>query len=593
MNKVLLSIGLIGYTLVLIGCQSQVVDTLTITHYSLTNESIRLVEGDPSEQPISISVSYRVTEENDEVTRVYLANGQPVDGELQLDQQVTEPTEVVISVNFVGDQVSRRVATILSPAAEIEFFVIYRAPHYAPIWEVLLKDEVNRSLYENQRFTLKGDLSHLQNLNPKLVKVSLHAGPSLVDGSGKTIWFGPLLVVDKEFSVEGDLEKPTLFTLNISYGSGFRVEAVRLQVILEPGVNYRVVPWGNQGKFAVRADRDCLHSKLVSNWQFEPEIVELVNSWGDSVLDAYWGMDREAEEEYKKEQVRDYQVAEQCDDAKLTDVVKSRFIERYEYSHVHTADLIVTSWSESLRQILRDTQDPEIARMIFDLSWRQLRDDDLIGTAETVDRIEILEEIALIMDEEFVDQFITPHIESLMEEESYRMKHSALRPGQTAPKFKLTTIAGDEVSLSEVVSENELVWLGFWASWCSWCTSSFPYFKQVYEQNKDRGFEIITVSLDETFEEWETASKAMELPWIDLGVADGSEMQNNSSLEVDAYQVRLKSISSHVYGQHQRVYGYSPFDSRFLIDEDGCILNKRFSDYELEELLNSLSADLL
>ena len=85
----------------------------------------------------------------------------------------------------------------------------------------------------------------------------------------------------------------------------------------------------------------------------------------------------------------------------------------------------------------------------------------------------------------------------------------------------------------------------------------------------------------------------MELPWIDLGVADGSEMQNNSSLEVDAYQVRLKSISSHVYGQHQRVYGYSPFDSRFLIDEDGCILNKRFSDYELEELLNSLSADLL
>ena len=81
--------------------------------------------------------------------------------------------------------------------------------------------------------------------------------------------------------------------------------------------------------------------------------------------------------------------------------------------------------------------------------------------------IDLLEALALIVDKDFVDNFITPQIEALMEGESTKMKIGSIRPGQVAPMFTLTTITGAEVSLNEVLSENELVlvvFLGFLVS---------------------------------------------------------------------------------------------------------------------------------
>ena len=595
MNKAIFTIGLFGFTLFLIGCQSRIVGTETITHYSLTNESVRLVQGVPSEQPISISVSSRVTEENNKVTRVSLANGQLIDGELKLDQQVTEPTEVVISVKFVTDEITRRIATILSPASEIEFVVIQRASSYGNRWDVLLKGEANRSLDENWRFSIKGDLNHLLDFNPELTQVSLRAQTSLLDGSGDTMRFGPVLVDDGAFSVKGDLEKPTLFIIEISHGATVALESQSLYAILEPGVNYHLVPWGDHGKIAVRADRDSVHTRLVSNWQFNSKVVTLINTRKEVLLDARWGMEREAQEEYEREQIRNYQVAEQCDHVKLSDDVKLRFIEPYKYSFRNIGDQIVTSWSDSVRQILRDTHDPELARMILEISWRQLLDDEIIRTVEMDDRVEILidllEALALIVDKDFVDNFITPQIEALMEGESTKMKIGSIRPGQVAPVFTLTTITGAEVSLNEVLSENKLVLVVFWASWCHWCTRGFPEFKRMYSKNKDRGFEIVTVSIDESFEEWKTASKARNLRWIDLGDSNENQTKKSSLDTANAYEVRLKTESNSMHGLYRIVYSHiiSSNDNRFLIDQEGCIVNMRMSDDELREMLSSRS----
>lgn len=598
MKKAVLSIGLIGCTLVLISCQSRIVETLTLTHYSLTNESVKLVKGTPSEQPISISVSSRVTEENNELTRVSLANGQLVDGELKLDRQVTEPTEIVISVKFVTDEITRRIVTVLSPAAKIEFVVIQRASSYGNRWDVLLKREANRSLDENRKFSVEGDLNQLLDSSPELVQVSLRSEPSLLDGSGDTMRFGPVFAEDGAFSVKGDLEKPTLFIIEISHGARVAVETQRLYAILEPGVNYDLVSWGNHGKIAVRADRDSMHSRLVSNWQFNPEVVAIINTRKEELLDARWGMEREAVEEYEREQIRNYQVAEQCEHVKLSNDVKLRFIEPYEYSYQNTADQIVTSWSDSFQQILRDTQDPELARMILELSWRQLLDDEIIRTVEMDDRvailIDLLEALAPIMDKELVEDFITPKIEALMEGESTKMKISSVRPGQLAPKFTLTTISGDEVSLSEVVNENELVLVVFWASWCHWCTRGFPEFKRMYSKNKDRGFEIVTVSIDESFAEWKTASKARDLRWIDLGDPKDNQTKKSSLVTANSYEVRLKDETNSMHGLYRIVYSHiiSSNDNRFLIDQDGCIVNMRFADDELREILSSTLTDI-
>lgn len=587
MKKTVLSLGVIGIVLVFSGCQSKTSNTVSITHFRLTNESVQLTSSDPIAQSISLKVRYEVTDENDVVSNVILAEGQLVDGELLLAQSVTEPTEVLISLIREDGLESPGATALLRPDSEIEFVVIHQVTSFTKYYQVLLNGTDHRSLRESQRFSLKGDLSQLPDFNAKHVRVLLYTTPSLVDGSGASAHYGPVFVDEDEFSFEGDLEKPTVFTIGISYGNTFSNYG-NFHAVLEPGIDYRVVPWGNQGKFAVVADQDSLQSQLLSNWQFDPETVALVNTWVDSRLDSDWGMEREDKEKHENEQIRNYTVAEQCDHVPLTEWAKSKFIEPYTYSYQKTGDLIVTSWSETLRQILRDTQDPDLARMIFELSWRQLGEDEIIEAATLDERIAILEELALVMDEEFVDQFITPLVEDLMEEEKRDVRVSTLRPGQVAPKFTLTTRTGDEVSLSEVLSENELVLVAFWASWCGWCVRSFPELKRLYKENKDQGFEIVTISIDDSFERWRAVSNILEIPWIDLGNGDDNEMKGDASLIADAFEVRLTRASSLFFGKRERDIYYG---NRFLIDRDGCILNKKFFDFELSEMLTSRSEE--
>lgn len=38
--------------------------------------------------------------------------------------------------------------------------------------------------------------------------------------------------------------------------------------------------------------------------------------------------------------------------------------------------------------------------------------------------------------------------------------------------------------------------INFWASWCQPCVEELPYFKKVYNENKDKNFRMILVSLD-------------------------------------------------------------------------------------------------
>ena len=279
MKKVFVTIGLIAATLFLNSCQWQTFVKITMTHFSLTNESVRLVHGIHSEQPISITVSYEITDENNEVSIVTLTEGQLVEGELALDQKVTEPTEVVISVRVGADGDNAETTAILKPDSTIDFVLVHRESPNANNYSVQLKGNEHRSIELNSRFSIKGDLSQLDDFNPELVQVSLRARPSFLDGSGKTIEFGPVLVDEGEFSIEGDLDEPTLFTITISEHVAFMGSLEYLHAIVEPGVNYSVVPLGENGEYAVLADRDSLHSKLVTSWQFDPEFVALVDTF--------------------------------------------------------------------------------------------------------------------------------------------------------------------------------------------------------------------------------------------------------------------------------------------------------------------------
>lgn len=61
--------------------------------------------------------------------------------------------------------------------------------------------------------------------------------------------------------------------------------------------------------------------------------------------------------------------------------------------------------------------------------------------------------------------------------------------------IELTDPEGKKVKLSECLPTGKYVMLEFWASWCGPCRGEIPHLKHVYQNYKDKGFEIISVSI--------------------------------------------------------------------------------------------------
>lgn len=143
-------------------------------------------------------------------------------------------------------------------------------------------------------------------------------------------------------------------------------------------------------------------------------------------------------------------------------------------------------------------------------------------------------------------------------------KLKATEIGAKAPDFSGPTPDGRTISLAE--SKGKVTIIDFWAAWCKPCRMENPNVVRIYNQYKDKGLQIIGVSLDNKKEDWIKAIADDKLTWLHI-----------SNLAYFNDEIAKK-------------YSVNAIPATFILDEKGNIVAKNLRGKELEnkiaEMLN-------
>jgi len=122
--------------------------------------------------------------------------------------------------------------------------------------------------------------------------------------------------------------------------------------------------------------------------------------------------------------------------------------------------------------------------------------------------------------------------------------------GQIFPDVTLKTPDDQPISISDFAGKGKYVLLDSWAAWCGPCRAENPHVVQLYKRYKDKGFEIIGISLDRGKAEWVEAIKKDNLTW--------PQMSDLKYFESNAAQL----------------YSVNSIPHTVLLDKDGKIIAK-------------------
>jgi peroxiredoxin len=133
--------------------------------------------------------------------------------------------------------------------------------------------------------------------------------------------------------------------------------------------------------------------------------------------------------------------------------------------------------------------------------------------------------------------------------------------GKKAAEFSLPAVSGENLALQSL--RGKVVLLNFWATWCGPCREELPELARVQEKFRQRGFAVVTVTVD-------------------------NDLENIRSF-LKKYAVKLQAL----WDRRKKVaeaYAVEKMPSSYIIDRSGVIrfIHRGYRPEELKRIENEI-----
>ncbi|MCY3884978.1 MAG: thioredoxin family protein [Gammaproteobacteria bacterium] len=555
----------------------------TIEGQFIANDQKNLQQDDESQssqQPF-VTVTANYSNEEGDIQSVEIASGRFDKGKLLLEGEIDSPTNVQISVEFEEEE-PLSIEALLMPGGENVSFVFREEKTFSRSQFGLLGAS-RRSKAASNKFTIKGDLGTLFGDRFDSVTVLWWEGV----GDEYLAKRSNVIPIDGKFVIEADIQEPSVVDIWLfgyyfyhyhAGGSGLIFDTAK--AIVEPNsvitVSRRsLAPLSGSDSELIATAKGGRHKKLIDSWRQSEDYLEARDAWRVSRARSPNPLiamgESENDDEYAQKAMEAFVSAAEdgCTDIKVeydslvAEGVQMSLEEGPEYAELsRDSQRLQDIRTIALQNIAEKSEDPFDVLLAMELG--AFSNDDIKQEIA----LDIYDSLANELDEEMVARRVAPLQEDLVRQIARKKAYKELFPGQKVPDATLFNLKHEAVAIYEVLEENDFVLIDFWTFWkggCVRCKEALPIMKSLYEEYGSRGFEIISISIDNSHQSWVETSEQRAVPWINLGENEGT-----------------KGVVADAYANPKRVF-IPP--RNYLVDSSGCILTEIFSTDTLEKFL--------